>query len=192
MRSQRHSRKKKVVTKKQSTGKDGPYHEILLQFKKEESVGGVFVFSAGGARRPASARSVQLIGGRDRPINPARRQERDGEDNAGQRRWAGALEKVAALRCALAAEPGRRCTGAVQIRISDHTLFSFQQAVVTSHTLVSLYFFLQINPSIFHVCVYIYLASLLDMLRVSDVVLKLHHVQLSPSTQLLKLLVQLV
>ena len=94
MRSQRHSRKRKVVAKKQSTGKDGPYHEMLLQFKKEESVGGVvfvFVFSAGGARRPASAQ--QLIGGRDRPINPARRQERDGEDNAGQRRWAGALER---------------------------------------------------------------------------------------------------
>jgi len=142
---------------------------MLLQFKKEESVGGgvfVFVFSAGGARRPASAQ--QLIGGRDRPINPARRQERDGNDNAGQRRWAGALEKVAALRCALAAEPGRRCTGAVQIRISDHRLFSFQQAVVTSHTLVSLSLSLSL---------YIY-----TMLRVSDVVLKLHHVQLSPST----------
>ena len=113
MRSQRHSRKKKVVTKKQSTGKDGPYHEMLLQFKKEESVGGVvFVFSAGGARRPASARSVQLIGGRDRPINPARRQERDGEDNAGQRRWAGALERsrLSGVRWQAARQEVHRCS----------------------------------------------------------------------------------
>lgn len=41
-------------------GMDLPW-EMLLQFKKEESVGVVvFVFSAGGARRPASARSPEL------------------------------------------------------------------------------------------------------------------------------------
>ena len=141
MRSQRHSRKKKVVTKKQSTGKDGPYHEMVLQFKKEESVGGVvFVFSAGGARRPASAQ--QLIGGRDRPINPARRQERDGDDNAGQRRWAGALERsrLSGVRWQQSQAGGAPVQSKSESAITRFSVFSKQWLLVI-HLFLSISFY---------------------------------------------------
>ena len=118
--------------------------------------------AAGGLSSISSATHASA-GAIDRLIQPAaaaaaatreRERERDGEDNAGERRWTGGAGKVAALRRALPGRQRRRpCTGAVQIRISDHrqTVFSKQWLLV--NTLVSLYFLFQISPSIFHVCI---------------------------------------
>jgi len=122
--------------------------EMLLQFKKE-GVGEESSSSSSSSSSPRAARggrpqldqlSSSSAGATDRLIQPGDK-ERDGDDNAGQRRWAGALERSRLSGVRWQAEPGRRCTGAVQITISDHGLFSFQQAAVTSHTCFSLFLF---------------------------------------------------
>jgi hypothetical protein len=101
---------------------------MLFQFKRERGDGvGEEPSSARlrlllgvGRRATAGLGSAQLLGGRDGLARETTTQGRGG--------WEGARaterSRLSGVRWHLA---GRRCTGAVQIRIRD---FSFQQAVV--------------------------------------------------------------